>query len=67
MDFLTAYRESLRTGKPIKRKTQALYGIIINRLQGTTTTIAKFVSVSNVYNLTLEDIVADDWQIEGRD
>lgn len=67
MDFLQAYKESIRTGKPIKRKTQALYGIIINKMCGTRTHIAKFVSKGNAYPLDLEDITADDWQIEGRD
>lgn len=66
MNFLEAVKESQRTGKPIKRETQALYGIIVNRLQGTVKSIAKFVSKDKVYNLDLEDIMADDWKIEGR-
>lgn len=67
MNFLDAHKESQRTGKPIKRKTHVLYGIIINKMIGTVQIIAKYVSKDNVYPLDLEDILANDWQVEGRD
>jgi len=67
MTFTEAVKESLRTGKPIKRKTQALYGLIINKLEGRHTVIAKYVNQQNTYPLDLADVMAEDWMIEGRE
>lgn len=67
MDFRSALHISREQGLPIKRKTQTLYGIIIDRgNKFNDRQIVKFVDAQNIYPLDLEDILANDWEVKSR-
>ena len=67
MDFIKAVKISQETGLPVKRHIQELYGLIITKGgQFSKKQIVKYVDSKNIYPLSLEDILADDWQVEGK-
>ena len=66
-DQKKAVKISQETGLPVKRHIQELYGLIITKGgQFSKKQIVKYVDSKNIYPLSLEDILADDWQVEGK-